>query len=248
MRFLPLLFILPLPLIVQAEPLTVTPYRPTVSNPAELSVLQHLEVEFGVQSNQPGMEVERNSLPFLLKYPFADQWGLLVGGEAWIKSRSPDETISGFGNTSVLLKHYYPISSTLAVGFEAGAVLPSARQSLGQGRTDYLGNLIVSQDISDLRIDVNAGVTRKGFKEEDLDRYRYNWAIAVSHPIDERWSIAGEFSGILAKQQKPTSQFLAALNYLMTPELMLDFGGTVGMTTLTDDYGVFAGFALLIAP
>jgi hypothetical protein len=192
-----------------------------------LSALRHLEVEFGAQSNQPGMEVERNSLPFLLKYPFADQWGLLVGGEAWIKSRSEGETISGFDNTSVLIKHYHPISPTLAVVFEAGVVLPSARQSLGQGRTDYLGNLIVSQDISDLRIDVNAGVTRKGFKEEDLDQYRYNRAIAASHPISELWGIAGEFSGVLAKQQKPTSQFLGALNYLMIPELMLDFGGTI---------------------
>lgn len=248
MRLLPLLFVSLIPLVAYAEQLTVTPYRPTVSNPAELSALRHLEVEFGAQSNQPGMETERNSLPFLLKYPFADQWGLLVAGEAWIKSRNLDETISGFGNTSVLLKHYYPINPTLAVGFEAGAVLPSARQSLGQGRTDYLGNLIVSQDISDLRIDINAGVTRKGFKEEDLDRYRYNWAIAVSHPLTERWGIAGEFSGVLAKQQKPTSQFLASLNYLMTPQLMLDFGGTVGMTTITDDYGVFAGFTLLVAP
>jgi len=84
-----------------------------------------------------------------------------LGGEARIKSRNPNETISGFGNTSFLLKHYYPISPILAVGFEAGAVLPSARQSLGQGCTDYLGNLIVSQDISDLRIDVIAGVTRR---------------------------------------------------------------------------------------
>lgn len=248
MRFLPLLFILPIPLIAHAEQLTVTPYRPTVSNPAELSALRHLEVEFGVQSNQPGMQEQRNSLPFLLKYPFADQWGLLVGGEAWIRSRSEDETISGFGNTSVLIKHYHLISPTLAVGFEAGAVLPSARQSLGQGRTDYLGNLIVSQDIADLRIDVNAGVTRKGFKEDDLDRYRYNWAIAGSYPINDLWGIAGEFSGILAKQQKSTSQFLASLNYLMTPQLMLDFGGTVGMTSVADDYTVFAGFSLLIAP
>ncbi len=248
MRFLPLLSVSLIPLIAHAEQLTVTPYRPTVSNPAELSALRHLEVEFGAQSNQPGMETERNSLPFLLKYPFADQWGLLVGGEAWIKSRNPDETISGFGNTSVLLKHYYPISETLAVGFEAGVVLPSARPSLGQGRTDYLGNLIVSQDISDLRIDVNAGVTRRGFKEEDLDQYRYNWAIAASHPITERWGIAGEFSGVLTKQQKPTSQFLASLNYLMTPQLMLDFGGTVGMTTITDNYTAFAGFSYLIAP
>jgi hypothetical protein len=102
MRFLPLLLILPIPLIAHAEQLTVTPYRPTVSNPAELSALRHLEVEFGVQSNQPGMQEQRNSLPFLLKYPFADQWGILVGGEAWIRSRSEDETISGFGNTSTL--------------------------------------------------------------------------------------------------------------------------------------------------
>ncbi len=80
------------------------------------------------------------------------------------------------------------------------------RARLGQGRTDYLANLIVSQDISELRVDVNAGVTRRGFKEEDLDQYRYNWAIAASHPITERW----------------------------------------GMTTLTDNYNIFAGFSLCV--
>ncbi len=248
MRLHLLLFISLIPLIAHTEQLTVTPYRPTVSNPAELSALRHLELEFGVQSNQPGQEVERNGLPFLLKYPFADQWGLMVGGEAWIKSRDQDGTISGFGNTSVQLKHYYPINPTLAVGFEAGVILPSARPSLGQGRTDYLANLIVSQDISELRIDVNAGITRHGYKEQDLDRFGYNWAIAASQIVTERWGIAGELSGILAKQQKPVSQFLASLNYLATPQLMLDFGGTVGLTSITDDYGAFAGFTWLIAP
>jgi len=64
----------------------------------------------------------------------------------------------------------------------------------------------------------------------------------------EHWGIAGEFSGVLAQQQKPTSQFLASLNYLMTPQLMLDFGGTAGMTSVTDNYTVFAGLTLLIAP
>lgn len=248
MRSLPFLIISLSPLIAHAEPLTVTPYRPTLSNPAELSALRHLEVEFGAQSNQTGMVEERNSLPFTLKYPFAEQWGVLVNGEAWIKSRNADETIYGFGNTSVLLKHYYPISETLAVGFEAGAALPTARNLLGQGRTDYLANLIVSQDISDVRIDVNAGVTRRGFKEGDLDRYRYNWAIAPSKMITERWGIAGEFSGTLSPQQKPASQFLASLNYLMTPQLMLDFGGAIGLTAAADDYNVFAGLSYLIVP
>lgn len=237
-----------IPWVVHAEQLSVTPYRPTVSNPAELSALRHLEVEFGLQSNQPGQETQRGSLPFLLKYPFADQWGLMVGGEAWIKSRDQDGTVSGFGNTSVQLKHYYTISPTLAVGFEAGAILPSARPSLGQGRTDYVANLIVSRDISELRIDVNAGVTRRGFKEQDSDRFSYNWAIAASQMISERWGVAGEFSGTLANRQKPGSQFLASLNYLATPQLMLDFGGIVGIAAVTDDYTAFAGFSWLIAP
>lgn len=234
--------------MVMAEPLTVTPYRPTVSNPAELSALRHLEVEFGVQSIQTGTANQRNSLPFTLKYPFAEQWGILVNGESWINARTPEETHEGFGNTALLIKHYHSLDETLAVGFEAGTVLPSAPTVLGQGRTDYLANFIVSKDISDLRIDINAGVTRKGYKEEEQDRYKFNWAIAPSIKLSPEWYLAGEFSGILSAQAKPSSQFLTAFSYLATPLLMLDFGGAIGMTSAADDYSIFAGFALLIAP
>jgi hypothetical protein len=77
-----------------------------------LSALRHLEFEFGAQSTQSGMQVERNSLLFLLKYPFADLRGLLVGGARRGLNRVP---FTGFGNTSVLLKRYYPISPWLSV-------------------------------------------------------------------------------------------------------------------------------------
>jgi len=228
-----------------AEQPSATPYRPTVSNPAELSALRHVEIEFGTQLNQPGEQEQRNSLPFLLKYPFHEHWGLLIGGEAWLEMRDAAGSDSGFGNTAVLLKHYHPLSETLAVGFEAGAVFPTARQPLGQGRTDYSGNLIVSQDIGNLRIDVNAGVTRQGYREENYSRFFYNWALAASHPLTERWGIAGEFSGIFYPQQQSSSQFLATLTYAPTPRLVLDFGSTVGITDVSDDYTVFAGFTWL---
>ena len=105
MRLLLFLLLTLLPLLAISEQLMVTPYRPTISNPAELSALRHLEVEFGAQSIQTGQTVERNSLPFLLKYPFAEQWGLMVGGEAWINARDQEGTVSGFGNTTVMLIH-----------------------------------------------------------------------------------------------------------------------------------------------
>ncbi|MDP2904280.1 MAG: transporter [Methylovulum sp.] len=231
-----------------AGQLSATPYRPTISNPAELSALRHVEVEFGTQLNQPGEQEQRNSLPFLIKYPFHGQWGLLVGGEAWLETSDATGSDNGFGNTAVLLKHYYPFSKTLAVGFEAGAVLPTAHQPLGQERTDYLGNLILSQDIDELRIDVNAGVTRQGYKAANTSRYFCNWALAASHPLTGRWGIAGEFSGIFYPQQQSTSQFLATFTYAPTPQLVLDFGGTIGLTDASDDYSAFAGFTLLLIP
>ncbi|MFZ4503207.1 MAG: hypothetical protein D4R63_10985 [Methylococcaceae bacterium] len=248
MRLLLFLLLTLLPLLAISEQLMVTPYRPTISNPAELSALRHLEVEFGAQSIQTGQTVERNSLPFLLKYPFAEQWGLMVGGEAWINARDQEGTVSGFGNTTVMLKHYQQLSQTLAVGIEAGASLPSARSSLGQGRTDYLTNLIVSQDIADLRIDINAGVTRRGFKPAGGERFMYSWAIAASQMFTQRWGLAGEFSGVLAEQQAASTQFLTSFNYQVTPQVMLDFGGTVGMTEATDEYVIFTGVSWLIAP
>lgn len=234
--------------IGHAGQLSATPYRPTVSNPAELSALRHVEIEFGTQLNQPAEQEQRSSLPYLIKYPFHAQWGLLIGGEAWLETRDVSGSDSGFGNTAVLLKHYHPLSETLAVGFEAGAVLPTADQPSGQGSTDYSGNLIISQDVNNLRIDVNAGVTRQGYRAADSSRFLFNWALAASHPLTERWGIAGEFSGIFDPQYPSSSQFLATLNYAPAAQLVLDFGSTAGITDASDDYTVFAGFTWLLAP
>lgn len=236
------------PGIVNAMPLGVTPYRPTVSNPAELSALHHLEVEFGVQSNQPWMDAERISLPFLLKYPFHKNWGVLVGGESWISQQSAGQSHQGYGNTALLLKYYLPLSEILAIGFEAGAILPSAVKPLGEGRTDWLGNLIISKDINELRIDLNVGAIRQGYHEAEYDQYKYNWALAASHPLNDRWGVAGEFSGSLVRKQQAASQILMALNYNVNRLVILDFGGSIGLTSASDNYGIFAGFSMLIDP
>ncbi len=233
---------------LHAEALQVTPYRPTVSNPAELSALNHFELEFGAQLNQPGMSEERTSLPFLLKYPFLENWGVMVGGEAWVRESGSDGKYDSFGNTSLLVKYYYPFSDTLAIGVEAGPILPSAKKPIGSGRTDWMSNLIISKDIDDLRIDLNVGAILQGSHQTAHDDFKYNWALAASHPLINDWGIAGEFSGYLGPDQLPTSQWLMTLNYMVNRLLVVDFGGSVGLTTSSDDYGVFAGFAFLFDP
>ena len=233
------------PLLICAETKTVTPYRPTVSNPAELPALRQLETEIGVQFNCTGATDERLSFPFLLKYAFHDSWGLLVGSEAWIREESSGEINNSYGDTAVLMKYFLPITPGLALGLEGGAVLPSADQPIGAGRTDYLINAIVSKDFEDLRIDVNAGVTRLGYALPDDSRYRLNWAVAASYPLSTSWGIAGEFSGTYISSEKTSAQWLFAINYSVTPQWVLDFGSSVSLTSGTGDYGIFAGFSYL---
>ncbi|MGZ5817443.1 MAG: transporter, partial [Burkholderiaceae bacterium] len=79
----------------------VTPYRPSVSSPAQLPVAGQLELEYGgLSSKTDGMR--RNSLPYLLKLAFNKDWGILFGGEAYV-SQKDDATglrARGLGDTN----------------------------------------------------------------------------------------------------------------------------------------------------
>ena len=70
--------------------LSATPYRPTVSNPADLSTPGYFELEAGGQYQRGNTVSHRTGLPWLLKYAFTDRVGVLVGGEAWASETNPD--------------------------------------------------------------------------------------------------------------------------------------------------------------
>lgn len=67
-----------------SEP-SVTPYRPTVSNPADLSEPGWLELEMGAQRIEGGADHRRDSMPLLAKLAFTENWGILVGSELGIR-------------------------------------------------------------------------------------------------------------------------------------------------------------------
>jgi hypothetical protein len=65
---------------------TATPYRPTISNPAELSEPGWLELELGWQRISGGSDKRRDSMPLTAKLAFSDDWGVLVGTEARVSA------------------------------------------------------------------------------------------------------------------------------------------------------------------
>lgn len=81
---------------------SVTPYRPTVSNPAELSAARHLEIEAGFEHVNSGGLKERLATPVTLKYAFNRDWGIMFGRAA-LEIRQ----------TACLLPGYAPLTSYL---------------------------------------------------------------------------------------------------------------------------------------
>src|SRR5690349_17980857 len=69
---------------------SVTPYRPSVSTPAALSAPGWLEIEGGALFARGTGDTRRDSLPYTLKLAFSPDWGVRLGGEAWV--RQTDET------------------------------------------------------------------------------------------------------------------------------------------------------------
>ena len=59
---------------------TVTPYRPTLSTPANLSTPGWLELESGLQRLHNPDGAQRDSLPYTIKLALSPDWGLRVGG------------------------------------------------------------------------------------------------------------------------------------------------------------------------
>lgn len=227
-----------------AEEVAATPYRPTVANPAELPAPGWLEVEAGGLRDS-GDGPTRNALPYTAKLAFTEDWGVLVGGELWARERDDGSSISGRGDTSVVLKHRIAVDTRRAFGIEAGVKLPTAEDGLGSGKPDWTLTGIYSVDFAeDWRLDVNAGATRLGVAEDGEGRVAASWAASVSHGMSD-WTLAGELSGSHQSGIGETVQAMAAVGYAVTSGLVLDAGMSVTRQGGEERHAVFFGVTWL---
>jgi hypothetical protein len=231
----------------QGQELSATPYRPTVSNPAQLPVPGYLELESGWQTIKRGDERERHSVPYLLKLAFNDRVGLLVGGDAFIsRVNSEEPTVTGFGDMSAFLKFQHPIRELGAVGLELGVKLPTAPSTVGTTKTDYIANIIYSGPIGPMMVDLNLLYARLGDTAGGIGRNQLGWVVTASKALSDTWGVAGEFAGFHREGVKPFSQFLVAANYAWTPRIVLDAGMAFGLTAASQDWTAFTGLTMLL--
>lgn len=190
----------------KAAELAATPYRPTVSNPAQLPVPDWLEIEAGLQhSREP--DGHQQSLPYLLKLAFTDRFGILLGGDAYLSS--PDDSgarQNGVGDTSLTLKGALPISKSTMLGLELGSTLASSPAGIGNNQPDYTANGILSTDLASYHLDLNANATRLG-DPAGAGRVQGGWAASLSRGFGEALNGAAEFSGTVQHHAAPTTRF-----------------------------------------
>ena len=232
--------------VAAAESDHVTPYRPTVSNSAQLPVPGQLELEFGVLAAQN--DLHRGSLPYLLKLAFNEQWGLLVGGEALVTQRGDEGQIQrGIGNTVITAKRAFVLNDATAYGIELGASVPTAQGLIGGGKTDWIINSIVSHDLGRLHLDANLNLTRVGAIDDGTGRIQSGVSAALSTALLPRWTLATEISATRRSGVASTAQGLIALAFSPSKRMTLDAGVSKGLRADARDWSVFSGLVIPLA-
>ncbi len=228
------------------EPPSATPYRPTVSNPADLPTPGWLELEWGAQRDKTDGAHEV-SWPYLFKYAFTPEWGLLLGGDAYVRATSTDgSSTSGFGDTELSLKHRIPVTDDEAFGVEAGVRLPTAKTGLGSDKTDCILKGIFSRDVATVHLDINLGPTRIGAPEPGTGRLAWNGSAALSTNLNAGWGMTGELSGTRRQGTAAQSQLLFAVTYAANKRTVFDVGFAKGLTDASQDYTIFAGITTML--
>lgn len=227
----------------------VVPYRPSVSTPAQLSAPGTLELEAGgLRTTGPDSGTSRNTLPYTLKLAFTPDWGLRVGGDAWVRQATTGASDSGVGDTSVVLKRRFAVSDATAWGLELGEKFATAGSTRGSGHADTTVNAIFSSDFAPAwHTDLNLNETRLGVPSGEPRAWQTGWAAAVSRTLTDAWGAVGEFSGTRQVGAAPTSQFLAAASWNASPAAVFDFGAAHGLNDASPRWQVFAGVTVRLA-
>ena len=218
----------------------ITPYRPSVSSPAQLPVAGQLELELGGLHARSG-DSRRSSLPYQLKLAFNAEWGVLLGGEAQVWQYDGVDHARGVGDTSVVLKRTWALDEASAFGMELGVKLATAKDTLGSGRADYTVNTIYSRDFGAVHLDANLNATRLGVADPGTSRTQVGSSASVSTPLSDHWSLTGEWSGTHRGGADNGMQVLAALAYSPTKRLTFDIGIARAPQPSPGGTSVFAG-------
>lgn len=243
-----LLALLALPMLALAQDEgAVSPYRPSVSSPAQLPLAGQLEFEIG-GLHARGNGVRRDSLPYTFKLAWSEEWGALVGGDGYVSARDDAGLrLRGVGDTTLVLKRAFPLDDATAFGLEAGVKLPTARDGIGSGRRDYELNGILSKDLASVHLDANLNLTRLGAWEAGTGRIQTGLSASCSVPLAAQWTATAELSGNGRRAAASNAQLLLATTYSPNKRLAIDIGVARGLDRASAGWSFFSGVVLPLA-
>lgn len=227
-------------------PPPITPYRPSVSSPAQLPAPGQLELELGGQRKSDGQSL-RNSAPYLLKLAFDDKWGLLVGGEAYVWQNGDLGRSQGVGDTVLTLKRAWIVDKATAFGMEFDVKLPTANDVIGSGKTDYTINTIFSRDLGPVHMDANLNATQLGQADPGSSHTQIGASASFSGSLSGPWGLTGEVSGTHRNGADNGMQLLAAVTYSPTRRLTFDMGIARSFRPRPMATSLFTGVVLPVA-
>ena len=232
------------PLAQAQDSAPILPYRPSVASPAQLPVPGQLEFEAGGLLSKTD-DTRRASLPYTFKLAFTPEWGLLLQGEGVVRARdATGRRETGAGDTTFVLKRAFELDSATALGLELGWKLPTAKDSIGSGKSDVSLNGIFSRDLGAVHMDANLNATRLGASDPGTGRMQTGWAASFSTPVSARWGATAEVSGTRLRGAPDTAQLLLAATWSPTPRLAIDIGMARGLTAASPDWSLFSGLVV----
>jgi hypothetical protein len=222
----------------------VVPYRPSVATSADLPAPGWPELEAGFAWAKSD-SARAQSSPLLFKLAWSECWAVLVGTDAYDWQRSQDGVAAhGGGDTTLAIKYKLPVDEHLMLGAQAGLSLPTARAPIGSGHSDWGATAIASFDYPGVHLDVNVAGVHVGSVESGQSPWQGAWALAASHPLDERFAVTAEVSGIAQRGTAAQTQGLVALSYNVSRALVLDVAVATGLSRSAADLQVMTGFTV----
>lgn len=234
---------------VLAQDVKVTPYRPTLTNSAALSEPGWLELDVGLETQDRKDASRQNDLLYLMKFAVTPDFGVLLGGDAFVSKIAADGThVSGMGDVTLLFKHRFVSEgdANTAWGFEYGFKSLTAEKGQGNGRSDLVLNGILSKDISGYALDINLSVAKLGDSLPDESAFLYGWSGTVFRPIGAKWGVMAELAGSMRRGMLPQNQWLVATSYEWSSKLVLDAGLSAGISGASHRVAWFAGMSMLL--
>ncbi len=220
--------------MAQSEPtgLVANPGRPTISDPADVSPLGILEVEYGWDRAWSAGNARKSTAEGLQKFALFPNFEL-----RWDISQ-----FSGFENTiGGKYRFLKQTSHRPAMAFAYNVKTPS-------GCSDHDFTFLASKDVpGSVHLDFNVGVLLAGRDRPGHDRAT-EIGLSFSRPLRGRWSVTGELYGDtrLTADTPAFANTLWAITYNVKPRLVLDAGMDFGLTSGTPRKRVFAGFTYTI--